>query len=195
MCLEELDLVLLRETRYGISETRFQEVLARYGDDPEVYTRADAIMAAMHAPECTTAAGSKRKRKEIPPDTVIKVHTHMIDTLRVCVQEFQNLPRKVRHQYTAKQCETTSELLVALAVEKKFGFNSEDVEHALVQWDAELHEKPEFQSMSQQLTGELYIFCGRLSLCLLIKCMAVDVIASYSCGGRTSGNRNRCTMA
>ncbi|CAD7928104.1 unnamed protein product [Amoebophrya sp. A25] len=149
--IEELNLPRDPFEMFGQTEARFQEVLARFHTDEEICIKAERVMRTMQEPIFQDNV-TKRKRKDLTLSQVLQVHETMIDTLKSTCKEFSQLPKKVRHQYTAKQCETTSELLVAIAVERKFGARSDDVEAGLVKYEVELHEKPEFQHLSQQLT-------------------------------------------
>jgi len=79
--------------------------------------------------------GDVRQPKKLNVKIVLDIHRYMTEQLRNIVKEFTKLPQASRHSFTAKGCETTAELLVSIAVEKKFNVVSRDVENALCEFE------------------------------------------------------------
>lgn len=143
---------------YNLSEARFQETLMKFQYDEEIMQLAEKVLPQMHAPP----QGEAMSRKDLSLHDVLAVHEMMIQTLSSVLEEFRNLPRDKRHSFSPKMCETTAELLVSIAVEKKFGCVSDDVERALIEYEQELQQRTEFAQASHVLTGimQQLVGCG-----------------------------------
>lgn len=155
--VKELNLPIDPFEQYNLSEARFQETLMKFQEDEEVMMLAEKVLPKMHNPP---AGDGSMSRKDLSLDDVIAVHDTMVTTLSHVLQEFQSLTKSVRHTFSPKQCETTAELLVSIAVERKYGFVSDDVERALAMYEQQLSQRPEFAQASNILTGIMAQLAG-----------------------------------
>merc|ERR1719463_239649 len=95
--------------------------------------------------------GDPARAKSITMDKIVEIHQFMVQEMSKVLQEFLQLPQDVRRSFTGKGCETTAELLVSIAVEQQLSVRCEDVEQAVIMYEEQLQDNPDFARCTEQL--------------------------------------------
>eukprot|EP00928_Gymnodinium_smaydae_P008545 TRINITY_DN13106_c0_g1_i1.p1 TRINITY_DN13106_c0_g1~~TRINITY_DN13106_c0_g1_i1.p1 ORF type:complete len:537 (-),score=187.46 TRINITY_DN13106_c0_g1_i1:512-2122(-) len=149
----ELDLPKEPLESYGLSEAGFQKILISYEQD-------EGVMAAAQKLLHPVGKGDPDRAKSITMDHIIEIHQFMVQEMQKVLQEFLQLTQEVRRSFTGKGCETTAELLVSIAVEQQMSVRCEDVEQAVIMYEEELQNDPEFTRCTEQLANMMQHMIG-----------------------------------
>jgi len=127
----------------GITEKILNNEFAKYAGDEEIET-----LAAHLIPK---PPPTNRPPKQLTANEVMDVHDYMAEQLSKIIRDLSSLSQDIRHKLSQRTIEIVAELMVSIAVEKKFDVRSEDVELSLIECQDQLGEEHRFQNASQQL--------------------------------------------
>mmetsp|Transcript_80256 Transcript_80256/g.186368 ORF Transcript_80256/g.186368 Transcript_80256/m.186368 type:complete len:482 (-) Transcript_80256:83-1528(-) len=137
----------------GLSENAFQKLLLQYEEDEEVMASAQKLLHP-------TGKGDPERANSITMDKIIEIHDFMVQEMRKVLDEFMQLPADIRRTFSSKDCETTAELLVSIAVEQQLTVHCEDVEQAVIKYETLLQVNPEFTRYTEQLATMMQKLIG-----------------------------------
>jgi len=129
----------------GIGDEVFQQMLQEHEEDEEVNEAAKIMLIP------PVSRGSPDRAKDISTDRIVEIHQQMVGDLQDILDDVQGIPKEQRTTWTKKDVEATAELLVSMAVLRKFDLRSEDVEQVVAMREEELQNNYEFASCSEVL--------------------------------------------
>jgi len=138
-----------------MTENDVREEIMRFPDDEEIQGLAERLIP--------TPPSMGRPPKNLSAETVIQIHDFMAEQLAKIIRDFSSMSQEYRHKISQKGVEISAELLVSVAVEKKFDARSEDVESSLINHEEQLQNDPRFQQSSQALSTmmQTLLACGK----------------------------------
>jgi len=138
---------------YGLTESAFQRLLLQYEEDEEVMTCAQKLLHPV-------GKGDPERAKGITVGKIVEIHRFMVTEMQKTLDEFLRLDRETRRGFSGKECETTAELLVSLAVEQHLSVRCEDVEQAVIRFEEQLQGHADFTRCTEQLATMMQHLIG-----------------------------------
>eukprot|EP00397_Hematodinium_sp_SG-2012_P042202 GEMP01046630.1.p1 GENE.GEMP01046630.1~~GEMP01046630.1.p1 ORF type:complete len:466 (-),score=115.74 GEMP01046630.1:247-1644(-) len=132
---------------HKMSEHELRDEVMKYEGDQEIEGLTERLVP--------TPPPMGRPSKNLSASEIMDIHDFMAETLAKIIRDFSSLTQEIRHKISHKGVEVTAELLVSVAVEKRFDVRSEDVELSLIQHEAILQNEQRFQEASQGLSAML----------------------------------------
>lgn len=129
----------------GLNDSEFQTMLLEYQEDEEVMVSARRLLHPIDK-------GDHKRAQDLTMEKIIEIHELMVEEMQTIVNEFLELPEDARRSFTEKSAETTAELLVSIAVERKMGIHSEDVELAILRDEEILQSNEQFMRCTDELS-------------------------------------------
>jgi len=127
----------------NMSEQEVQEHIELYAEDMEIQELA---MNLIPKPPPTG-----RPPKNLSSHQVLEIHEFMAEKLNAIIKDVSSLSKDFRHKLTGRAIEVTAELIVSIAVEKKYDVRSDDVETSLMNHQDSLQMDERFQQASHIL--------------------------------------------
>lgn len=140
--------------RHGISMQQFDDLLEKYANDQEIRTLISRVMSA--APTI-----SKEKVQDITIETVMKIHSLMLNELERLVEEFQSISD--RHSYDMKSVVIATQAMVGAKVEETFNVTSDEVEASVYEHHPVLAKSREFTRMNISISAKMSQLMGAQS--------------------------------
>eukprot|EP00811_Abedinium_folium_P028052 NODE_4311_length_1906_cov_9.616639.p1 GENE.NODE_4311_length_1906_cov_9.616639~~NODE_4311_length_1906_cov_9.616639.p1 ORF type:complete len:501 (-),score=161.47 NODE_4311_length_1906_cov_9.616639:292-1794(-) len=141
-----LELKLPKEPleEHWLEEPAFQKLLQEYEEDEVVMSAAQMLLHP-------AGKGNEIRAKSLTIGRIVDIHQFMVTEMQRVLNEFLQLSYETRRQFTGKECETTAELLVSIAVETQLNVHCEDVETAVIMHESDLQNSQDFAQCTEQL--------------------------------------------
>mmetsp|Transcript_57184 Transcript_57184/g.152764 ORF Transcript_57184/g.152764 Transcript_57184/m.152764 type:complete len:496 (-) Transcript_57184:204-1691(-) len=144
--------------RFGVKEGAAfarAEALAHGGDEQIMQLGEKLEMArggiAVDGAEPPPGTVDDAKVAEMDAQKLYDIHVYMREQLKRLFILFHGLPKAERMQMPREAVEKTMEVLVAIQVQRKFGYRSEEVEKAIEAHEEIISTEERFQQINQQV--------------------------------------------
>merc|ERR1712194_20930 len=137
--------------KYGLSMMDFDQVLDKHQADDRV---RELIAKIMGVPQASSATSM-----EITADTIIEVHTFMLNELEAIAKSFQGSRNAA--SYDTKTVTIAAQAMVGAKIEKKFRLTSEDIEGAVLNLHTTLATNQEFHNVNIKIQWAMSKLMGQ----------------------------------
>lgn len=132
---------------HGLSIADFDALLDRFSVDDEVHAM---VVAVIKGPEPASDNADERQT-DVQPDRIIEINAAMKERLRSAAAELKESRSKLSMPFNSRAASLTVQAIVGAYVRKEFNVTADDVERAMVLFQYELSQRPDFMKINDEI--------------------------------------------